>query len=635
MIKKFLIGIFFVNILFAQTPLEYLNDKRLKVGMTQYTQNTTLNQSAQNHANYVSTNIYTYGYEGHYETSTNPEYTGVTPWDRAFAVNYESYIAENMTVGYSNYESSIDGLFTAIYHRLGFLDFFYNEIGIAQSINTEYGDLFTHVYNLGNTYINSLCNGDFSYLGYNAYYTGVCERTKFRIEASLYDQIKNKNILLNPDIVTWPYSNQIDFQPAFFEESPDPLPSCSVTGNPISIQFNPLTTGTISLESFQLFDENNNEITNTTIMDESSDINNHFTDKDFALFPMKRLDYGSKYSAKVIYKENNILKEREWSFYTKTLDFPYYIVNQSSQTFNIISGNTYMVYIPPIDCNDSRTDASYYYSSNTPEIDWMDANTLKINVTGNVGQNTEIRLANGKTIILQIANTDNAVDPRLDTDNGGIPDEIYQDNDNDTISDSYEIANGLNPLVNDANGDLDSDGKTNLEEYQDGTKANDANSRVFTLNLISGWNLVALELNSNIDISSLNNSYIQTIKGLQNGVWKDWDVNSNSNTLTSLEDGYGYWIKVSQDTSVNILGDGLADSITITPNQWNMIGSQTISDINQFFTDNPNVKVIWKYDSVNQEYKAISSDSIIQNELDSKSIPNIISIESIEGFFVK
>jgi len=46
------------------------------------------------------------------------------------------------------------------------------------------------------------------------------------------------------------------------------------------------------------------------------------------------------------------------------------------------------------------------------------------------------------------------------------------DSDGDGIPDAYEIANGLNPSVNDAASDLDGDGLTNLEEFQRGTAAN-------------------------------------------------------------------------------------------------------------------------------------------------------------------
>jgi len=46
------------------------------------------------------------------------------------------------------------------------------------------------------------------------------------------------------------------------------------------------------------------------------------------------------------------------------------------------------------------------------------------------------------------------------------------DSDGDGIPDAYEIANGLNPSLNDAATDLDGDGLTNLQEYQKGTAAN-------------------------------------------------------------------------------------------------------------------------------------------------------------------
>jgi len=42
------------------------------------------------------------------------------------------------------------------------------------------------------------------------------------------------------------------------------------------------------------------------------------------------------------------------------------------------------------------------------------------------------------------------------------------------MPDDWEIANGLNPLINDANGDADHDGATNLEEYLAGTNPQDA-----------------------------------------------------------------------------------------------------------------------------------------------------------------
>jgi hypothetical protein len=65
----------------------------------------------------------------------------------------------------------------------------------------------------------------------------------------------------------------------------------------------------------------------------------------------------------------------------------------------------------------------------------------------------------------------------VDTDNDGIGNNIDTDDDNDTMPDTYEIANNLNPLNNgDAQLDNDSDGSSNLAEFQAGTNPNDANS---------------------------------------------------------------------------------------------------------------------------------------------------------------
>jgi type VI secretion system Hcp family effector len=89
------------------------------------------------------------------------------------------------------------------------------------------------------------------------------------------------------------------------------------------------------------------------------------------------------------------------------------------------------------------------------------------------------------------------------------------DTDFDGLPNAYESANGLNPNVNDANGDLDHDGLTNYQEFRAGTNPNDFNSvfRVTRINLASGqvritWNSVAGRTYTISAASQVNGPYL-------------------------------------------------------------------------------------------------------------------------------
>jgi len=56
-----------------------------------------------------------------------------------------------------------------------------------------------------------------------------------------------------------------------------------------------------------------------------------------------------------------------------------------------------------------------------------------------------------------------------DTDHDGQGNNTDLDDDDDGMPDEWEIENHLDPLANDANSDLDEDGYTNLQEFQNGT----------------------------------------------------------------------------------------------------------------------------------------------------------------------
>ncbi len=103
----------------------------------------------------------------------------------------------------------------------------------------------------------------------------------------------------------------------------------------------------------------------------------------------------------------------------------------------------------------------------------------EVRVTGTV--NTD-RLGS-YTLNYAVADTDGnltevarVVTVDVDTDSDGIVDAFDDDDDGDGMPDEFETTYGLDPLVDDAQGDLDSDGYTNLREYRAGTDPTDPES---------------------------------------------------------------------------------------------------------------------------------------------------------------
>ena len=98
-------------------------------------------------------------------------------------------------------------------------------------------------------------------------------------------------------------------------------------------------------------------------------------------------------------------------------------------------------------------------------------------------------------LILEDELTTGANPHKPDTDGDGLPDgqeyhdigtdPTLADSDKDGLPDKWEYDNDLDPLddqgVNGAGGDPDGDGKTNLEEYQDGTNPRPASHRTSTV----------------------------------------------------------------------------------------------------------------------------------------------------------
>lgn len=406
---------FYAQVTTPTQAIDYLNTLRSSVGLHLLKQNSILTLSAQNHTNYVQDTQLL----GHYEdNATYPSkfYTAITPLERGRYAGYQaSYFLENFSAGQKNLQQSIDSLMSAIYHRYGFLNNNIDEIGIGYSISN-----LIYTYNMANSKLNTLCLQESYEEAQQSYTFNVCKDPDFKIISTTYNNTLNTYPSTSPDIVVWPYDNAQKMLNAFFEESPDPLPQQNVSGYPISLEFNAFKykNKTITIKSFKLYDAYDNEIKNTFLMDENNDPNQKHTPYQFTLFPLQRLDFNALYFVKVIYEIDGEEQYKKWKFTTENFQYPYFIFHKNDEVFQLESGKTYLIYLPPRDANDVFNSLSYVYNTQEQNLSLKDPNTLLITLQGDEEQycNIEMKKNNEVTASFSciVKKTSNAILPKDD-----------------------------------------------------------------------------------------------------------------------------------------------------------------------------------------------------------------------------
>jgi len=372
----------------------YLNNLRYKAGMSKFLYNKTLQKSALSHAKYLIKN----NKIGHYEVLGESEFTGVLPKDRVVKAGYKTGLSiENVSSNSIGYEDSVDGLFAAIYHRFGFLNFQVDEIGVGVSQDQNDSSKTAYVYNMGIYEINDLCSGS-SYSGRGGYTYHICKDSEFRIEKRAFDDGYNACYKRDKKIVVYPYDKQEEIPPAFYDELPDPLPDHRVSGFPISIQFNPYYVHRVKLESFELF-LGEQKVEDILIYDHLSDINSIIKPNEFALFPLKRLEWGSEYKARVAYKIDGKSHIKEWSFRTKKLPFKIITVEDRKTKIEISNIKPTILYFKPKNSTDTLDDIKY---PKELDIEFIDKNTIKITTKAEVGKSFKLKIS--KRVIEVVVN---------------------------------------------------------------------------------------------------------------------------------------------------------------------------------------------------------------------------------------
>jgi uncharacterized protein YkwD len=337
-----------------QEAFNYLNKLRQGAGLIPFASNTILNKASTNHAFYLIKNA-SYG---HYEEANRSGFTGIFASQRVKSEGYHTQlIIENVSSNNRNYKESIDGLFAAIYHRLAFLDFQGDEIGISIQQNKKDKMRTAFVYNIGSSALNQLY-----------------KESKKPSQKDLNNAL-NRHKLKNTHIVMYPFNQQSDVPPVFFNELPDPLPNHDVSGFPISISFNQALFKNIQLLNFELFNSQGERISNTRTHTSKTDPNRRLNRFSFVLFPLNRLEWDSSYSVKFLAIVDKKIIEKKWSFKTRKYSIPLHKIEDESKTITIKVNQPNLFYFPPKTATDLLHNVRY--NSNFT-MEFIDQNTLKL-----------------------------------------------------------------------------------------------------------------------------------------------------------------------------------------------------------------------------------------------------------------
>ncbi len=382
------------------TAFNYLNQIRKSLGLNVLKPNSNLHTAAKNHAIFlVENNIFS-----HYENSSYSYYTGDNPTQRGEYAGYFSSVFENISMDYNiDPTGSVDKLMSAIYHRIGFLSFDIDEIGIG--IRSK--DWTAYVYDMGNSNINRICADGGSYSG-GGYYYGICNDGSIKIDTDVY--IKAKNINPAKKYVVYPKGDtKIGI---FSNETPYPIPGYSYSGNPASISFNSslVDCSNIVMTSFTLLDESTNQKMDIiATLTKSSDPNGKFTDCDFAIFPKDAEKFNHTYQATFEYEDATGVHTLNWRFNivapTDDTDAILEIEpNKNSYQFNIDSNRYYYIYFEPNKEYPSISNISYSYNIDKSEfeISYYNSNILLLKTTTSKSGGYITLKANGKEIRFDI-----------------------------------------------------------------------------------------------------------------------------------------------------------------------------------------------------------------------------------------
>jgi len=379
-----------------QKALAYLNSIRTKAGLPPFTINNELIVATGAHSNYLIRN----NESGHYETEGKPLFYAVDPLRRSVRAEYGSrYVSENWS-SWVGAEDNVDGLMGAIYHRMGFLSFQFDEIGIG-AVDNSTGSSYT--YDMGNTKVRALCD-DTNYAPEGDAFVGLCLNDQKALGEE--DFLSADNVAHGKKFVEYPTDGESGAWRFFGgNESPNPIEGyASYSGYPVSVNFNPgeMDCDLIKMRSFKMTDTTSGaDVEVLRVLTASSDEHQYFSTCEYALFPKNREAFDHSYQVSFEYSyqgENNTIV---WEFKASS---PGRVeeVTSADRTVTVSSAEIIYLYFPPIDSEPTLGSISTSSTGGSvSDLEIFDGNIVKIRFSGNIGDSVTVESSTRK-ITLEI-----------------------------------------------------------------------------------------------------------------------------------------------------------------------------------------------------------------------------------------
>jgi uncharacterized protein YkwD len=268
----------------------WINYRRVQVGIPQVAQNALIDRAAQNHSDYQRLN----GQITHDEVAGKAGFTGVGELERLAAAGYTLNPAAGYAYGEVISATSsgsgsymVDELITAIYHRFVIFEPMFKEIGTGSATAAR-----------GTTYFTS----DFA--AKNGFGPGIARGA----------------------LVSWPYSGQAGVTPNFFSDNEEPDPVCgqNEVGYPISVHAN--IDSRVTVQSFTVQPRGGSPL-RVKLLDNATDVTScaplppppkpKTPESAAAIIPLDILKGATTYDVHFAGAVNGVAVTRNWSFTTK------------------------------------------------------------------------------------------------------------------------------------------------------------------------------------------------------------------------------------------------------------------------------------------------------------------------------